>query len=254
MLHLSNSIYYSQNIDERIFYKRKRIIMRTFLVLIAALFCTNAFPAAQGSGAALGRTIAGLYGARSFDSLSSIRYTFNVKRGALAASRQWIWKPKSGEVTFKGIVTAPAESTVTYNRSMVSRDSALKKIDAWFINDQYWLLFPLHLTWDSAIVLTENKNIAMPISGRPATQLIVQYPPAIGYTPEDKFILYIDQTDTVREWSYFHGGKGEKPTLSARWLDYRSFGPLPLSLERPFGDGAGRVWFTNVGIRTIHSP
>ena len=226
--------------------------MRTFLVLMVALFCTNAFSGAHGSGVILGRTLARLYGAQSFDSLSSIGFTFNVKRGSLAVSRQWIWKPKSDEVTFTGIVTAPNESTVTYSRSMVSKDTALKKIDAWFINDQYWLLFPLHLTWDTAIVLTENKNSAMPISGKPATQLIVQYPPALGYTPEDKFILYTDQTDTIREWSYFHGGKGEKPTLSAQWLDYKSFGPLPLSLDRPFGGDAGRVWFTNIGIKTIH--
>ena len=228
--------------------------MRTFLVLMVALFCTNAFSGAHGSGVILGRTLAYLYGAQSFDSLSSIGFTFNVKRGSLAVSRQWIWKPKSDEVTFTGIVTAPNESTVTYSRSMVSKDSSLKKIDAWFINDKYWLLFPLHLTWDTAIVLTENKNSAMPISGKPATQLIVQYPPALGYTPEDKFILYSDQTDTIREWSYFHGSKGEKPTLSARWLDYKSFGPLLLSLDRPFGNDAGRVWFTNVGIKTIHEP
>ena len=226
--------------------------MRTFMILIVALFCTNAFSGAQGNGVTLGQTLAFHYGVQAFDSLSSIGYTFNVKRGALAVSREWIWKPKSNEVTFKGIVTAPNESTVTYNRSMVSKDSALKKIDAWFINDQYWLLFPLHLIWDSAIVLTENKNIAMPISSKPATQLIVQFPPAIGYTPEDKFILYIDQTDTIREWSYFNGGRGEKPALSARWLDYKSFGPLLLSLDHPFGGDAGRVWFTNIGIKTIH--
>jgi hypothetical protein len=234
--------------------KKECIIMRTFLILIVALFCTNAFSGAQGNGVTLSQTLACQYGIQSFDSISSISYTFNVKRGALAVSREWIWKPKSNEVTFKGIVTAPNESTVTYNRSMVSKDSALKKIDAWFINDQYWLLFPLHLKWDGSIVLTENKNIAMPISSKPATQLIVQFPPAIGYTPEDKFILYIDQTDTIREWSYFHEGKGEKPTLSAQWLDYKSFGPLLLSLDHPFGNNAGRVWFTNVGIKTIHEP
>ncbi|MDD5675532.1 MAG: hypothetical protein PHC61_15285 [Chitinivibrionales bacterium] len=228
--------------------------MPIFLILIAVLFCTDAFSAAQGSGVALGRTLAGRYGAQGFDSLSSISFTFNVKRSALAVSRTWTWKPKSDEVTFKGIVSGPKESTVTYSRSMVSKDSALKKIDAWFINDQYWLLFPLHLTWDNALVLTENKNIGMPIGNKPATQLIVQFPPAIGYTPEDKFILYVDNNDTIREWSYFHGGKGEKPTVSARWLDYKSFGPLLLSLDRPFANDAGHVWFTNVGIKTIRQP
>jgi hypothetical protein len=234
--------------------QKESIIMRTVLILIAALFCTNVFSGAQGNGVTLGRALARRYGVQSFDSLSSISYTFNVKRGALAVSREWTWKPKSNEVTFKGIVTAPNDSTVTYSRGMVSTDSVLKKIDAWFINDQYWLLFPLHLQWDDAIVLTENENIAMPVSGKPATQLIVQFPPSIGYTPEDKFILYIDQTDTIREWSYFHGGKGEKPTLSAQWLDYKPFGPLLLSLDRPFGNDAGRVWFTNVVIKTIHEP
>ena len=82
------------------------------------------------------------YGIDWFGQVEQIQYTFNVKLGNKGVNRFWIWEPKTDKVTFKA---GNSEEYTTYNRKEINDTASekLKKIDSWFINDNYWLLFPL---------------------------------------------------------------------------------------------------------------
>ena len=75
-----------------------------------------------------------------------------------------------------------------------------------FINDSYWLLFPLYAVWSDNTV-SDHGEAAMPVSGEPGRKLTVQYGDAGGYTPGDAYDLYLDpDTGRVAEWAFRKGG------------------------------------------------
>ena len=91
--------------------------------------------------------IAKTYGLDSLGQIEAIRYTFNAK-GVLNITRTWIWEPKTDQVSYEGKDKAGKPVKLTYLRSQLSSQPAIVKdeIDPAFINDHYWLLFPLHLS------------------------------------------------------------------------------------------------------------
>src|SRR5579884_69400 len=90
------------------------------------------------------------YGLDSFGQVDAIRYTFNIPGFKLA--RTWTWEPKADRVTYEGKGKDGKPVKVTYVRSQLASqpDNVKKEIDPGFVNDQYWLLFPLHVCWDSS--------------------------------------------------------------------------------------------------------
>jgi len=192
--------------------------------------------------------IADSYGIASFDQVDEIRYTFNLKRGEKQAKRSWIWWPKSDRVEYwPGGDQAKA---VRYSRSELSGSSSdeLKKVDAAFINDQYWLLFPFHLVWDQQTTVADVGRQPMPIGGQTARSVVVTYPPSGGYTPGDVYELFIDPDNRLIQWIYRKGGSVE-PTLSATWQDYRKAGPLTLALDHQGPNADFRVRFSDVAVK-----
>jgi hypothetical protein len=194
------------------------------------------------------KEIADAYGIASFDQIDEIRYTFNLKRGEKQAKRSWIWWPKRDRVEYwPGGDQAEA---VRYSRSELSGSSSddLKKIDAAFINDQYWLLFPLHLVWDRQTTVADVGRRPMPIGGQSARSVIVTYPPSGGYTPGDVYELFIGPDNRLIQWIYRKGGSIE-PTLVATWQDYRKVGPLTLALDHQGPNTDFRVRFSDVAVK-----
>ena len=195
--------------------------------------------------------VAEAYGIQSFGQIEQMRYTFNVQAGDKHVSRSWIWQPKTDEVIF----TAGSEAQpVTYNRKKISAATPdnLRKIDGRFINDNYWLLFPIHMAWDHQAKVDEVGRQDLPIGSGKASCLVVSYPPEGGYTPGDVYDLFLDDNFRIIQWIYRKGGS-KVPTRVAAWDDYRQVGPLVLSLNRPGADKNFRVWFTNVAVKTSGS-
>ena len=92
------------------------------------------------------------YGLDSFGQIEGIRYIWNVELPGVELSRTWEWNPKIDTVSYEGKDKECKPIKVTYQRSQLSSQSdAIKnEIDPAFINDQYWLLFPLHVAWTAA--------------------------------------------------------------------------------------------------------
>jgi hypothetical protein len=194
----------------------------------------------------LPRKVAREYGVGSFHRIDQIKYTFNVTFNGKTMSRSWLWDVGMGRVT----LSKPGAQPFSYKRNGMP-DTTLPgvgKADAEFINDQYWLLFPLHLAWDATALLTVIENRPLPIGGGVATCITVTYPKTGGYTPGDAFDLFIDKQNKVLQWTYRHGNV-TVPTRTSRWEDNRTVGPLLVSLSRPGADSTFRVWFTDVAVQ-----
>jgi hypothetical protein len=109
--------------------------------------------------------IAKTYGLDSFGQIERIRYTFNLDLGKVKVSRTWVREPKTGQISYEGKDKAGKPVKLTYLRSQLSSQAAVVKdeIDPAFFNDQYWLLFPLHLSWDSSAEVKETGKHKLPL-------------------------------------------------------------------------------------------
>lgn len=192
--------------------------------------------------------ISNVYGASSFDKVESIKFTFNVQKGEKQVHRSWYWEPKTGVVKLS---SNGQEKPFTYLRKQLSENPSegLKNIDGKFINDQYWLLFPLHLVQDKNVTVhLEEGKYKLPIGEGESRRAIVEYSGGNGYTPNDKYELYIDDNFKIIQWIY-RRNNSPTPTRLTKWENYQNIGPLYLSLNRPGIDESFRVWFTDVEVK-----
>jgi hypothetical protein len=237
----------SITITERVELHVHTYLLRTSAVLALAV---SAFAGPQDRS--LPALVAKACGADSFAAVEQLRFTFNVQSGETHTSRAWVWDVRNGQVSLQagGGLGVP----VTYRRSDLSSSSTdtIRKVDAWFVNDQYWLLFPLHLVWDTGTSISVEKGVRLPYGEGLAARITVAYPSSGGYTPGDAYDLYVDERYRVVQWVYHRAGVASA-TRAARWEDYRRVGPLLLSLDRPGTSGDFRVWFTDVALKTAGS-
>ena len=221
-------------------------LLTALAATVAAGCASPSRPADEGARYRLARH----YGLDGFDRVEAIRFTFNARVGAKHVRRTWLWKPASGEVTHWAGSTAAAE-TFTHPLPTGDDDARRRALDAKFVNDRYWLLFPLHLAWDQNAVVEEHAPAPRPLGPGEARRLTVRYPPAGGYTPGDIYELYIGAGEEIVEWVYRRGGDAQ-PTRMATWEDHRRVGPLTVSLTHNGPDGF-KVWFSDVALRTRDS-
>lgn len=211
------------------------------ILLLLVFGVASAWPQTEKNGLPL--QVAKAYGLDSFSLVGKIKYTFNVKFNGKTISRSWLWDMSNGRVTMQ----EPGAAPVSYARTG-SPDTSFRKVDAQFINDQYWLLFPLHLAWDSSATITVAPNQPLPIGTGTAPRVTITFPPAGGYTPGDAFDLFVDNSNRVKQWAY-RRGNAAAPTRTNRWEEHRRVGPLLVSLDRPGADSTFRVWFTDVAVQ-----
>ncbi len=230
--------------------------MRTFITLLALpvlLFlhgCNRGTePEAKGSPNQAIRDIARAAGIDGFHSIKSIDFTFHADLGDKAIVRSWTWVPGSDTVTLHGGTEA---ENIRYQRGNPDSDKArsLTETDKQFVNDLYWLIFPLQVVWDSGVMIEALPEDAATVVPDAFASLRVRYPDGVGYTPGDVYDLFYDQDFRVTNWVFRKGGSTE-PTMVSEWKDYEKFGPLDISLDRPAPDGSKRIWFENVSVQLV---
>jgi hypothetical protein len=199
--------------------------------------------------------IAKAYGFDSFGQIEKIRYTFNAGLGDLKLSRSWVWEPKTDQVSYDGKDKAGKPVKVTYVRSQLSSQPAVVKeeIDADFINDQYWLVFPFHLIWDGSVKIEDTGMHKLPLGKGSATRVVVTYS-AVGYNPGDIWELFVGTDNRIQEWVYHHAGS-PKPTVVSTWEDYKKAGPLLISMDH-HGSRLGKplhLFFSDVAVQLAGS-
>jgi len=196
--------------------------------------------------------LAKTYGLDSFGQIQAIRYTWNATFPGVNIS-----PPKTGQITYEGKDKDGKPVKVTYLRSQLSSQSAEIRddIDPGFQNDNYWLIFPLHVYWDTSATVTDEGMQKLPLGKGSADKVVVKYPSGGGYTPGDTWTLYVGTEGRVEAFQYNRGGPKKPSVVIATWTGYRMAGPLLISTEhRGTADGGPfHLWFTNVAVKLAGS-
>jgi hypothetical protein len=196
------------------------------------------------------------YGLDSFGQVEGIRYTFNLEFPGVKRSDTWEWNPKTDAVSYEGKDTEGKPMKVTYLRSQLSgqSDAVKNEIDPAFINDQYWLLFPLHVAWDGASVTDQGMH-KLPLGEGSAELVSVKYGSKHGYTPGDTWELYVGADKRIEEMVYHRGGPKKPSIVIATWEGYKKAGPLLFSTDhRGTADGQPlRLSFSDVSVKVTGS-
>lgn len=201
--------------------------------------------------------VAKTYGLDSWGQIEAIRYIWNIDIPGRKLSRSWVWEPKTGQVTYEGKDKDGKPVKVTYLRSQLSSQPANVKdeIDPGFMNDQYWLIFPFHVVWDSTPNVEDKGMHKLPLGKGSAEWLVVKYPSDGGYTPGDTWELFIGPDKRVQELLFRHGGSAKPSLVIATWAGYKKAGPLLVSTEH-HGTADGKplhLWFTDVAVKLTGS-
>ena len=186
--------------------------------------------------------IAKTYGLDSYGQVTAIRYTWNGEiTGLFKAAHVWEWEPKTGRISYEGTDKDGKPVKVTYIESQLNSQPAMVKeqIQPAFVNDNYWLLFPLHAYWDTSASVTDQGMKKLPMGNGSAKLVSVKYPAeAGGYTPGDTWDLYVGKDNRVVQFAYHRGGPKPPQLVIATWTGYKKAGPLLISTEhRGTADG-----------------
>ena len=216
------------------------------MLLLAATCCAQQKPP-------IAEKLAKTYGLDSFGQIDAIRYTFNIPGFKL--SRTWTWEPKADRVTYEGKDKAGNPVKVTYVRSQLSSqpENVQKEIDPGFMNDQYWLAFPFHVSWDNAEVQDKGTQ-KLPLGKGSAQQVSVKYAGG-GYTPGDTWDLYLGPDNRVKEMFYHRGGSTKPSAVIVTWEGYKKAGPLLISTQH-HGTADGKpvqIFFSDVAVKLAGS-
>ena len=197
--------------------------------------------------------LAKTYGLDSFGQIDAVRYTFNAEFPGVSLSRSWVWQPKTEQVSYEGKDKEGKPVKGTYVRSQLNSQPANVKddVDPGFVNDQYWLVFPLHVYWDTSADVQDKGMQQVPLGSGSAKLISVKYPSDGGYTPGDTWNLYVGKDKRVEQMAYQRGGSKKPSLVLATWEGYKKAGPLLISTEhRGTADGQPlRISFSNVSVK-----
>ncbi len=201
--------------------------------------------------------IAKAYDIDSWNQIEAIHYTWNREiTGVPKLAHKWEWKPKTGKISYEGADKDGRPVKVTYDSSQLSSqsDQVKNEVEPAFVNDNYWLLFPLHAYWDKSATITSEGTKKLPVGAGSATLISVKYPAAGGYTPGDTWDLYVGKDYRVQAMVY-HSGGPPKHLVAAKWTGYKKAGPLLFSTEHS-GTLNGKplhIWMSDVAVKVTGS-
>jgi hypothetical protein len=201
--------------------------------------------------------LAKTYGLDSFGQIEAIRFTFNAQLPGVELSRSWVWQPKTDQVSYEGKDKDGKPVKAAYARSKLDGEPANVKdeIDPSFVNDQYWLVFPFHVYWDTSADVKDMGAQQLPQGKGSAKQVTVKYPSEGGFSPGDTWDLYIGSDNRVEEFTFHRGGDRKPSVVIATWAGYQKAGPLLISTDhRGTADGKPlRIFLSNVAVKLTGS-
>ncbi len=199
------------------------------------------------------------YGLDSFGQIEKLRYTWNLEISGMKIANIWEWEPKTGQISYEGKDKDGKPVKLTYQRSqLASQSDAVKnEIDPAFINDQYWLLLPLHVVWDGAKVTDEGMQ-KLSLGKGSAERVVMKYPSEGGYAPGDTWELYVGADHRIEEIIYHGGGpctQKRPKILNVTWADHKKAGPLLISTDHrgTADDKPLRVFLSDVSVKVTGS-
>ncbi|MEO6094532.1 MAG: hypothetical protein ABIW76_02260 [Fibrobacteria bacterium] len=183
-------------------------------------------------------TVLARYGYDAFKKAEEIRFTFRGTLAGIGPSHTWIWKMQRDSVY-------SIEDGVSIGYSRKAMGDKEMKLDKSFVNDMYWLTFPLHLAMDKGIqVVVDSQASVSPVKKEPLRRIKVTYMQAQGYTPNDSYELFAAPDGLIKEWKYYKGGG--KLGASFTWEKYAEIGGILFSQEHK---GLAHITFSGIEVK-----
>jgi hypothetical protein len=239
--------------------KRNYLLAFTVLtVIVAATSCARKRSSVAEQTAKINaEQIAKAYGLDSFGQIEAIRYTWNAQLPTVNISHSWEWEPKTNKVSYEGKDKDGKPVKVSYLRSELGSqpDTVKNEVDPSFVNDNYWLLFPLHAYWDRSATVNDQGTQQLPLGNGTAELVSVKYPSEGGYTPGDTWDLYVGKDNRVEQFVYRRGGTRKPSVVVTTWEGYKKAGPLLISTDHHgTADGnAIRIFISDVSVKLTGS-
>ncbi len=145
--------------------------------------------------------------------------------------------------------------TSSFLKRLIGRPRRTRdEVDPSFQNGQYWLLFPLHLSWDRNAKVEDTGTHKLPLGKGSATRVVVTYPTQGGYTPGDVWELFLGADGRVKQFIWRLAGSAT-PTIVASWDGYKKVGPLLIAFEHrgTLNGKLLRVFFSDVSVKLAGS-
>lgn len=237
---------------------RSRRLNAIRLLTLSTVFIFATISGAQQRAPIL-ETIAKTYGLDSYGQIEAIRYTWNGEiPGLFKVAHSWEWEPKTGKISYESKDKDGKPVKVSYVLSQLNSqpDKVKNEVQPAFVNDNYWLLFPLHAYWDTGATVTDEGMHKLPQGNGSARKVVVKYPAELGgYTPGDTWELYVGKDNRVQQMVYRRGGDKKPSVVTASWTGYKKAGPLLFSTEhRGMADDKPlHIFLSNVAVRLAGS-
>ena len=120
-------------------------------------------------------------------------------------------------------------------------DEALVAGHQWWVNDSYWMFMPYKLL-DPGVNLQYAGQREME-DGRPADVLEMTFGEGIGYTPQNRYEIFVAQdTGLVEAWSFYADASDAEPRFTMPWAGWERFGKILLANSR----GRDKDWNISV--------
>jgi hypothetical protein len=195
--------------------------------------------------------VAKAYGVEYANEIEAMAFSFNIQHGAASSRREWFWDVSENRIEYRGEGPTGLPINHTYFRDNLEKGDPLlnSRIDAQFVDDQYWLLFPFHLAWEKNLEVAYQPSRRMYIEPHESECVSVRYGEG---TREggDMYEIFIGPDRLIREWAYRPRGASE-PAFITTWERYAKAGPMLFSLMHRSDDGVFRVWYDRVSVKLV---
>ena len=137
--------------------------------------------------------------------------------------------------TMEGKVKKAGEE-ITHPDSLAKE---LKRAEAIWINDSYWLCMPFKLK-DSGVTLKYLREDTT-MAGKDADVLGLTFQ-NVGNTPDNKYELWVTKEDgLIMQWAYFREASQDSASFIRPFDNYQLYGNILLSGDRSDGGGPGNL-------------
>ncbi len=100
-----------------------------------------------------------------------------------------------------------------------------------WVNDSYWMFMPYKLL-DPGVTLKSGGASSLE-DGRAAKVLVLTFGDGTGYTPQNKYDVFVaDDTGLVEQWAFYRNATDPEPGFTMPWADWAQFGSIMLSRSR----------------------
>ena len=244
-----------------------RLLMLGLLCLVMAIGCkstpvsqseSNGIVSHAKESADILRKIIVASGMDDISHVLEIRFTFNVLRGENKVSRQWTWRPREDKVTLTHPGLTGESISLAFVRSQVTANTDtptnIRMADRWFINDSFWLMMPVHLSWQNLekLGVQDHGMVPLPIGEGNARHVTITFPKSDsgggGYTPGDVYDLYLNDQLLVKQWAFRKAGR-QSPNLVNTFDAYAEIGGMHIAMNHENPKGF-KLWFSDVTVVT----